>query len=63
MAPRYRGKPVTAFTFAVDAITLSDVVASPRRTSLRLAGLGLVVGVAAGWVAGLLRAPSRGPSA
>ncbi|MCW2542724.1 MAG: hypothetical protein JWM40_276 [Frankiales bacterium] len=57
MAPRYRGKPVTAFTFAGGAITLSVVVASPGRMTLGLTGLGLVLGVVAGWLSGLLRAP------
>jgi hypothetical protein len=35
------------------------VVTSPRRSSLGLAGLGLLVGAVGGWLAGLLKAPKR----
>jgi hypothetical protein len=57
MEPRYRGRPGDAFVFAADATTLICVVNSPRRSTVGLTGLGLVVGAVVGWVAGLLRAP------
>ncbi len=38
------------------------VVTSSRRSSLGLAGVGLLLGVALGWLAGLLRAPRPGGS-
>jgi len=35
-------------------------VISHQRTSLGLAGIGMLLGVALGWLAGLLRAPRPG---
>jgi hypothetical protein len=60
MAPRYRGLQAQAFSFPGAATTLGHVVTSPRRSSLGLAGLGVLVGAVVGWVTGLLKAPRTG---
>jgi hypothetical protein len=57
MGQRYRGRFQEAFAFPRGARTL-DGVPSPRR-SWAFLGLGALVGMVSGWVAGLLRSPKR----
>ena len=58
-----RSAPVSfGFSFAGAATKVTAVVTSPRRSSVGLAGLGVLAGLIGGWLAGLLRAPrARAP--